>query len=83
MTSKLATLTPREQAFYLLVRDQGDVPIRELYASFYGRAPGEPLRRVQNALGTYVSRINRKIKGWGQRIMPGEARGTYRLADIG
>ena len=38
-------------------------------------------RQRQQALGKYISRINKKLKVNGQAIVPGFARGTYRLID--
>ena len=83
MSNKL--LTPRQMELYALFIDKGDVPIEDLYVSYYTRDPilsghGSPTR-MQQALGWPITTLNSRLRHMEKRIVPGEARRTYRLID--
>ena len=54
-----------------------DKPIAKLYAKF--RTDPQPERRMQQAVGSVVAKINVKLAEHGYRIMPGSERRTYRI----
>jgi Uma2 family endonuclease len=74
-------LPPRSQAFYDLLAGKGDVSFHALYIGYFGTMPPKH-DRVQQYLGNPVTRLNRRLRKHGQRVVPGHARETYRLITL-
>lgn len=75
----MTDLSPRQSALVSLFEPGQDVSIEILYREFFDRAP-EPhtsRREMQQQLGPYIKAIN--DRNGSLRIIPGVARGTYRL----
>jgi hypothetical protein len=66
--------------FFKLYR-KGDIPIRVLYRVVAKRWPLPSLttRDQQMYIGPHMSRLNAKLNPQGLRVIPGEARATYRI----
>ena len=64
--------------------DSGDVKISLIFRVLKRRwpAPHETRREQQQAIGTAITRTNRKLEVHGLKIAPGVRRGTYRLTKI-
>ena len=81
MSNKL--LTPRQLKLYGLFIDKEDVSIEDLYIGYYDRDPilsghASPTR-MQQALGWPITTLNSRLRFLEKRIVPGQARRTYRL----
>jgi hypothetical protein len=78
--------TPRQMELYALLDGRGDVPIPELYGGYYGRDPKvkghTTISKMQAMLGWPISSLNSRLRFTNERIVPGEARRTYRLTTI-
>ncbi len=58
-----------------------DVRIDDLYAQFWG--DGQLAQsEMQQRLGPYITRLNRKLKAVKEQVAPGALRGTYRRSKI-
>lgn len=83
-------LSPRMADLYRLLLGKGDVPVVELYASMMpGMKPDVARRKgrervhgtlyAQVWIGTYISRLNKRLATQGLRVEPGQIKRTYRL----
>ena len=61
------------------LRGAGDVHVHDLYKAMRGERSLGTERRVQQRLGSYVTRLNRRIVSHGLAVRPGERKYTYRL----
>lgn len=78
---KTLELPPKQQQLYDLLKGNGDVRILDMHACVYGEtADARELRNAQQRLGPHITRINRRLRGHGQVVRPGDLKGTYRLA---
>jgi hypothetical protein len=59
-----------------------DVAIASLLEALDVSAPERPASAVQQYVGSYVSRLNRRLKAKGQRVIPGQLKRTYRLVNV-
>lgn len=81
-------LSDKEHDVYtaLATRRDSDVYISSLYELVYVDDPALLVtpRRQQQRIGSYVARINRKLKDAGHafHIVPGNTKRTYRLTNI-
>lgn len=74
MSSKLPL---RCQQIFDCLSGRGDVPAQELC-----RAIEKDISAFSDAqmyLGSYITRLNRRIRGNGLQVIPGSMKGTYRL----
>lgn len=62
----------------------GDVAVRRIYLDVFGRWPEPTMsrRQQQQRVGSYISRLNRKIAPNGLRVATGVARSSYRLVEL-
>lgn len=73
-------LPPKMQALYDVLQPHGqDIPILKIFAALKGDFSDEPQRHIQQHLGPYITRLNRRLAGARQRVEPGKMKGTYRL----
>lgn len=64
----------------LALQAGGDVPIEELYTAVLGRdEPDRPVRNKQQVLGSYITRLNRRLRASDIAVKPGRVKQTYRL----
>lgn len=76
-------MTTMQYTLFSQLRGKQDVPIVDLYATVYPQddmfaAPRTP-RTMQQKLAPLIQRVNAKLNV--TKIVPGEARRTYRLID--
>jgi hypothetical protein len=72
-------LPPRLLQIYRELDGKGDVP----WATIYGRVFGAPApEQIQNYLGPYITRLNRRLAAYKKRVVPGDRKRTYRLTTI-
>lgn len=74
-------LPRREQDLYDLLAGKGDVHINDLYLGM-GGPDCDDLRRRQQWLGPYTTKLNRRIRNLKMRVRPGEKRDTYALVIV-
>ncbi|GAC1585138.1 MAG: hypothetical protein NVS3B5_19590 [Sphingomicrobium sp.] len=74
--------TPRQMEFYKLLDGKGDVLIRDLFTEYYDDFPQSTQRKMQQRLSFIIHCLNGKLWAHNKRIVPGIARGTYRLVNI-
>ena len=71
---------------YTLLDGNGDVPILDIYKGYYARNPKSAghttTSKMQAALGWPISTLNARLHPMKQRIVPGEARKSYRLVKV-
>lgn len=79
-------LTFRQMDLFLLLDGKGDVSIPDLYQGYYKRAPKvrghATVAQMQKALGWPIVSLNSKLRPLKQRVVPGEARQSYRLIAV-
>jgi hypothetical protein len=81
-----AHLTPSQQALYDLLQRNGDVSFVDLYLAMGGdpeRAQEVDQRGRHYAqcwLGSRLTRLNKRLKPTGQKVIPGRVKRTYCLA---
>jgi hypothetical protein len=80
---------PRQlQALYDDLRTGSDVPIDALFLTIGGDSDllGQQDERsrslVQSRLGSYITRLNRRLAAHNLRVQPGQLKRTYRLAPL-
>lgn len=69
---------------FLLVGPPSDTPaltIEAMHNAVYGATEGER-RDMQQRVGPYVTKLNRRIRGHKLIVKPGDLKGTYVLATI-
>lgn len=74
----MTDLPPQLQKFYDELFGKGDVPWAHLF-KVLGLQEG---RDLQQALGPYVVRINRRLRTQRMRVEPGQMKKTYRLVRL-
>lgn len=67
-------LPPKLLLLYRALDGKGDVSFETLWRAVSGAEPDE---HVQQRLGSYVTRLNRRLTG--RKVTPGKAKRTYRL----
>lgn len=73
-------LPPKMQALYdVMPQDGKDVAMLKMFVAVKGDLTDEPQRHVQQHLGSYITRLNRRLAKQKKRIEPGRMKGTYRL----
>jgi hypothetical protein len=61
----------------------GDVPIPSLYGAVLSTpTPNQEQRHLQQALGPYIIRLNRRLKKARLAVKPGRLKGTYCVSSI-
>lgn len=76
------SLPPRLGRLYALFPKSGaDVPIDTLYVAIFPDEGAAP-RDAQQRLGSYVTRLNRRLAKDKQRVAPGVGRRTLRLTKL-
>lgn len=74
-----AELTPRQRDLLKMLPLNEDVSVTTLYESFIGHADGRDRRQAQQYLGSWITRLNRRLKKHRLRVQPGRLKHTYRL----
>ena len=69
-------LPDQQQRLYDRLKGRGDVRIEELLKTIEV-SPGR--HNQQQVLGSYITRLNRRLRNHGQAVKPGEVKRTYRL----
>lgn len=59
-----------------------DVPVAVLYTYVFDTDEQTDPTYMQQRLGPYITRLNRRIKAAGWRVCPGEIKRTYRLTQV-
>jgi hypothetical protein len=57
-----------------------EVHLIKLYECVLGQGTNNQ-RHAQQTLGSYITKLNRRLKGEGKKIVPGGLKGTYVLCD--
>lgn len=80
MPSSATLELPKQLArLYELLPVGKDVEIEHLFNGLFGEV-AKPRVAQQQQLGPYISKLNRRIAGRKQKIVPGKLKGTYRLS---
>ena len=74
-------LPRRQQDLYDLLAGKGDVSITELYEAMGGPNEGDA-RYAQQWLGSYITKLNRRLAARGLRVTPGRIKNTYALTVV-
>lgn len=76
-------LTPRQVQLYKMFKFDQDEDIEELYLTMFG-PPETQMRlpQMQMHLGSFISKMNRRIRQYGEAVKPGVKKHTYRLTAI-
>lgn len=64
---------------YALLEPGADVPIVDLFDAL-GVANRDP-KTMQQFVGSYITRLNRRLKSSKKRVVPGRMKQTYTLRD--
>lgn len=78
MSSKPLVLPTQLSALYDALIIGHDVDFKTLWLSIRAK-PLTDDRNVQQALGPYITRLNRRLRQHGRQVEPGRLKGTYRL----
>ena len=71
---------PEQRAlFAVLKQNGGDVHIDTLFEAVDGPAHVRSPRQRQQWLGSYLTRLNRRLRPYGIAVRPGDLKRTYRL----
>lgn len=81
MATKPLELPPKLKELHDFLVGKGDVEILEIYRNIVG-SEELPLRRAQQYLGPYVTKLNRRLREHRQVVKPGRLKGTYTLTSI-
>jgi hypothetical protein len=77
-----APLSPAEECIWLGLCD-GERSIPFLFQRCAKDfSAGFPMRAMQQRIGSMVCRINKKVSNAGYRIVPGDARNTYKIIKL-
>lgn len=76
------TLPAKQQAIFDALKGAGDVSIDVLFKAIGGPADYEDPKRKQQWCGSYLTRINRRLRNHGLQVKPGERKRTYRLSVV-
>ena len=84
MTEAPHTLSDLQTRLFNKLNGAGDVKIYALFHHLRRRRPlpHETTRLQQQAIGTTISRTNRKLEPYGLKIVPGGARNSYCLTKL-
>ena len=58
------------------------VPVADLHKAVYGETEIEDVRHMQQRLGSYVTKLNRRLKGHKLAVKPGDRKYTYALTSL-
>ena len=72
-------LTPKQRALFDVVRGAGDVSIDALFKAIEGPGHLRSTRQKQRWLGSYLTRLNRRLAPHRMAVRPGDLKRTYRL----
>lgn len=79
-------LAPQQQKLYDLLTRSGDVSFVDLYLAVGGdpdrveETDDRSRRYAQSWIRSYITKLNRRLKNHGQRIVPGRVKRTYCLS---
>ena len=76
-----STLPHRQQQLYDALVGQGDVEIRRLCSALEG-PDLEDQRTMQQWLGPYILRLNKRLTKRGLKVVTGKLKGTYALVVV-
>lgn len=83
MADDIRLPSTQQRALLDTLRDKGDVAIDDLFAVIDG--PGERYRssrQRQQWLGSYLIRLNRRLRKHKLKVQPGQMKRTYRLTVV-
>lgn len=73
---------PKQLArLYAMLESGDEVAISTLHEGLDLNEPRDP-RHAQQVVGTYVIRLNRRLKAAKQRVEPGRVKQTYALVSV-
>lgn len=72
-------LPPRQRAIFERLRGAGDVSVCDLFDAIEGPDRYRSNRQQQRWLGSYLTRLNRRLRDHGLVVQPGDLKRTYRL----
>ena len=79
-------LPAKLQKLYDFMQGKGDTPILDIYRHLNDREPERAQlsehRYAQQALGTHITRLNRRLREHKQAVRPGRIKGTYVLTSL-
>lgn len=79
-------LPAKLQKLYDFMQGKGDTPILDIYRHLNDREPERAqlseYRYAQQALGTHITRLNRRLREHKQAVRPGRIKGTYVLLSL-
>jgi hypothetical protein len=70
----------RCQQIFDTLKGRGDVPVHELCQAIDKKSTA--FSYDQQFLGSYINRLNRRLKKRGMKVKPGALKGTYRLTVV-
>lgn len=74
-------LPAQQQVLFDLLRNAGDVSIDKLFEAIDGSSEYEGVAR-QQWLGSYITRMNRRLRAHRLAVRPGALKRTYRLTVV-
>ena len=75
-------LPEKQRAIFDALKGAGDVSVDILYEAISGPERYVEHRDRQQWIGSYLTRINRRLRAHGLRVKPGERKRTYRLSVV-
>ncbi len=79
-------LPEKLRKLYEFLQGKGDTPILDIYRHLNDREPQRAQisehRYAQQALGTHITRLNRRLREHKQAVRPGKLKGTYVLTSL-
>jgi len=82
MSSKELELPASLQRLFDTVKGGEPATILSMYDAVFGDSDTTDRRYMQQRLGAYVTKLNRRLKGVGQAVKPGDLKGTYVLTSV-
>lgn len=76
------TLPAKQQAIFDALKGAGDVAVDALYEAIQGPERYVEYKDRQQWIGSYLTRINRRLRNHGLQVKPGERKRTYRLSVV-
>lgn len=76
------SLPTKQKAIFDALKGAGDVSVDVLYEAIAGPDRHVEHRARQQWIGSYLTRINRRLRSHGLRVKPGERKRTYRLSVV-
>lgn len=74
-------LPPKLAILYAALPPGKDIHVLNIYQTVLGK-PINDQRYAQQVLGSYITKLNRRLKGIKQRVEPGSLKATYRLSPL-